>query len=210
MKITDVTTITSCDFPNLVHVQVGTDEGLTGLGESFYAGRSVAYYIHDVAAGLVLGQDPLRRDRINRSLEGYVGYSGSGIENRARSAIDIALWDIVGQAAGMPLFDLLGGRTQDDLRAYNTCAGTHYVRADGQAVSSWGLDRPKGRYEDLEAAINDAGALAEDLLASGITAMKIWPFDTAAERTQGRSISRADLKKALEEAEKILKENKML
>ena len=203
MKITDVTTVTSTDFPNLVHVQVGTDEGLTGLGESFYAGRSVAYYVHDVAAGLVLGQDPFQRDRISRSLEGYVGYSGSGIENRARSAIDIALWDIVGQAAAMPLFDLLGGRTQDDLRAYNTCAGSHYVRADGQAVSSWGLDRAKGQFEDLEAAINDAGALAEDLLASGITAMKIWPFDTAAERSQGRSITTADLKTALAPIESI-------
>ena len=103
----------------------------------------------------------------------------------------------------MPLFDLLGGRTQDGLRADNTCAGSHYVRADGQAVSSWGLDRAKGQYEDLEAAINDAGALAEDLLASGITAMKIWPFDTAAERSQGRSITTADLKTALAPIESI-------
>lgn len=203
MKITEVTSVTSSEFPNLFHVLVTTDEGLVGLGETFYAGGSVAAYTHDVIAPLVLGADPLERSRINNQLEGYVGYGGSGIETRARSAIDIALWDIAGQAAGMPIYELIGGRVHTSLRAYNTCAGSHYVRAAGQAVSSWGIGQADGRYEDLERAMSDPAGLAEDLLANDITAMKIWPFDAAAEANHGRRISIDELKACLGPIEKI-------
>jgi len=152
---------------------------------------------------LIVGQQAIDRTRINAMLEGYVGYSGSGIENRARSAIDIALWDVAGQVAGLPIYDLLGGRVHDHLRAYNTCAGSHYVRSSGQAISSWGLDQLDGAYEDLDRAINAPGELAEDLLESGISAMKIWPFDAAAEANRGQRISTAELKEGLQPIEAI-------
>ena len=197
MKITEVTTVTNAEFPNLLHVRVGTADGVTGLGETFYFGASVAHYIHDVVAPLILNQDALDRTRINAMMEGYVGYTGSGVENRARSAIDIALWDIAGKIAGLPIYDLLGGRVHDQLRAYNTCAGSHYMRSDGQAVSSWGLDKGRSQYEDLERALTDAGGLAQELLAAGISAMKIWPFDPAAEANLGRRISVQQMREAL-------------
>lgn len=203
MEITEVTTVTSSEFPNLFHLLITSDEGQVGLGETFYAGNSVATYVHDVVAPLILGVDPLERSRINRQLQGYVGYSGSGIETRARSAVDIALWDIAGQAAGMPIFELIGGRVHTSLRAYNTCAGSHYVRAAGQAVSSWGIGQADGRYEDLERAINDPAGLAEDLLEQGTSAMKIWPFDAAAEVNHGRRITTSELKAGLEPVERI-------
>lgn len=203
MKITDISTVNAAEFPNLVHILIGTDEGIVGLGETFYAGESVSTYVHSVVAPLVLGQEALDRTRINTLLEGYVGYGGSGIENRARSAVDIALWDIAGKVAGLPIYDLMGGRVHDHLRAYNTCAGSHYVRSSGQAVSSWGLDQLDGAYEDLDRAINAPGELAEDLLASGITAMKIWPFDAAAEANRGRRISTHELREALSPVESI-------
>jgi galactonate dehydratase len=203
MKITEITTVNAVEFPNLVHVQVATDEGVVGLGETFYYGEAVASYVHSVAAPLILGQDALDRTRINLMLEGYVGYSGSGVENRARSAIDIAMWDVAGQVAGMPIYDMIGGRVHDHLRAYNTCAGSHYVRSSGQAVSSWGLDQRGGVFEDLERAMNTPGDLAEDLLASGISAMKIWPFDLAAEANRGRRIALSELREAMKPIEAI-------
>ena len=178
MRIERIETVRHEDFPNLLFVLVHGD-GLVGLGETFYAAEAVEAYIHSVAAPLLLGQDASRITALNRSLEGYVGYCGSGVETRARSAVDIALWDLAGQRAGLPLHDLMGGRTRDSIRAYNTCAGTQYVRREGQATQNYGrgLD---GRWEDLDRFLSDAGALAEELLSEGITGMKIWPFDAYA------------------------------
>src|SRR5579872_1571164 len=74
--------------------------------------------------------------------------------------------------------------------------------AKGQHTSNWGLGAAN-RYDDLNAFLNRADELAQDLLSEGITAMKIWPFDIAAERNDGNYISAAELKSALEPFEKI-------
>src|SRR6266446_4364554 len=74
----------------------------------------------------------------------------------------------------------------DKLRVYNTCAGYRYVRSTNiKPVSNWNLGKAEGPYEDLDAFMNRADILAESLLESGITAMKIWPFDPAAQENQG-------------------------
>ena len=201
MRIERIETVRHEDFPNLLFVLVHGD-GLVGLGETFYAAEAVEAYIHSVAAPLLLGQDASRITALNRSLEGYVGYSGSGIETRARSAVDIALWDLAGQRAGLPLHDLMGGRTRDSIRAYNTCAGTQYVRQEGQATQNYGrgLD---GRWEDLDRFLSDAGELAEELLSEGITGMKIWPFDAYAEMSHGTSITNEQMRAGLEPIRRI-------
>jgi L-alanine-DL-glutamate epimerase-like enolase superfamily enzyme len=73
----------------------------------------------------------------------------------------------------------------------------------GQTTRNYGLsDKPRD-YDDLSGFLNNADDLAEDLLSQGITAMKIWPFDAAAEKTKGQYISSADLKAALVPFEKI-------
>lgn len=203
MKITSVESIRLGNFPNLCFVEIGTESGLTGLGETFYGAAAVAAQLHDTAAALLLGEDATRVEFLNRSLQGYTGYSGTGAETRARSAVDIALWDLLGQRAGLPLHDLLGGRTHDAVRAYNTCAGSQYVRRNGQAVANWGLGTGDQRFEDLHAFLTDAGALAESLLESGIHGMKIWPFDPYAERSNGASISVTDLNAGLEPLRKV-------
>ena len=202
MKIERVETIRYAEFPNLVYVELHAD-GLSGLGESYYASAAVEAHIHDVCAPLLLGEDAGRTAALNAKLDGYVGYAGSGAETRARSAIDIALWDLKAKAAGVPLYELMGGRTRETIRAYNTCAGTHYIRRNGQSTSNWGLDTGPGALEDLDRFLIDAGGLAEDLLAEGIDAMKIWPFDPYAERSRGTGISNRELELALTPIRKI-------
>ena len=202
MKITEVRTYLHKDFPNLVHVEIATDEGLVGLGESYYFASTVAHYINDFAAAAIIGRDPLAREDISRVLTSYVGYNGSGAETRARSAIDIALWDIAAQSAGVPLYQFLGGDARS-IGIYNTCAGKGYMRRSNQSSRSWGIDHDSVELEDLKAFMNDAGALATELLSEDITTMKIWPFDLFAEKNWGREISDEDLKAGLVPIQKI-------
>src|SRR4051794_809015 len=205
MKIARLETLRIEEFPNLLWLRVHSDEGPVGLGETFMAPRTVEAYLHEVAAPKVLGRDPLEIDRIARDLVGYLGFRSTGAEARGNSALDIALWDLFGKATGLPLAQLLGGFTRPSIRTYNTCAGAAYMRqARGQQTANWGLpeERP-GRYDDLDAFLTRADELAQDLLGEGISAMKIWPFDPAAEKSEGQYISRPDLKRALEPFEKI-------
>ena len=207
MKITALETIRLGEFPNVLWVHVHTDEGLVGLGETFFGPRAVEAQIHETVAPLLLGKPALQIDRHARTLQNqYLGFSGTGAEIRAASAVDIALWDLFGQAAGQPLHQCLGGLSHDKVRVYNTCAGYRYIRESaGQKTDNWGLNQaaPSGPYEDLDAFLNRADELAHSLLEQGFTAMKIWPFDFAAEATEGRSISAAELDKALDPFRKI-------
>jgi L-alanine-DL-glutamate epimerase-like enolase superfamily enzyme len=206
MKIVALETIWLEEFPNLCWVELRTDQGLSGLGETFFGPKAVIAYLHETAAPRLLGQDPLAIDRHSRMLihDYYLGFAGSGAELRGASAVDIALWDIWGKATGQPLHQLLGGLSRERIRTYNTCAGYRYVRGSkGQLSQNWGLESRAGPYEDLDAFLTDAGALARSLLEQGITGMKIWPFDLAAEQSGGSYISPADLDKALAPFAKI-------
>ena len=207
MKITAVETIRLGEFPNLLWVHIHTDEGLIGLGETFFGPRAVEAQIHETVAPLLLDKPALQMDRHARALQNqYLGFCGSGVEMRAASAVDIALWDLFGQAIGQPLYQCLGGLSHDKVRIYNTCAGYRYIRAQGgQKTGNWGLDAvsASGPYEDLDAFLHRADELAHSLLEQGVTAMKIWPFDFAAEATGGRSISATELDDALVPFRKI-------
>ncbi|MEN9773443.1 MAG: D-galactonate dehydratase [Pseudomonadota bacterium] len=204
MKITQVETLRLGEFPNIIWVRLHTDEGRVGLGETFMGAAAVEAYVHEWVAPKLLGKDPLAIEARNRELAGYLGWRGSGVETRGNSAVDIALWDLFGQAAGMPLYTALGGRSRDRIRIYNTCAGYQYVRqSTNQTSSNWGLGNAQGPYEDLQGFLHHADELAESLLSEGITAMKIWPFDIAAEKSDGQYISPSDLEQALEPFRKI-------
>jgi len=207
MKITAVETVRLGEFPNLLWVHIHTDEGLIGLGETFFGPRAVEAQIHETVAPLLLDKPALQMDRHARALQNqYLGFCGSGVEMRAASAVDIALWDLFGQAIGQPLYQCLGGLSHDKVRIYNTCAGYRYIRAQGgQKTGNCGLDAvsASGPYEDLDAFLHRADELAHSLLEQGVTAMKIWPFDFAAEATGGRSISATELDDALVPFRKI-------
>jgi L-alanine-DL-glutamate epimerase-like enolase superfamily enzyme len=207
MNIVKVETVRLDEFPNLLWVRIHSDEGLVGLGETYFGARAVEAYIHETAAPALIGRDALAIERINRDLEPYVGYTGSGAETRGRSAIDIALWDHFGKASGQPLYQLLGGLSRDRIRTYNTCAGYRYVRTRPDwGTDDWGLDgAAEGPYEDLDAFLNRADELALSLLEQGISGMKIWPFDVAALASDGHHISATDLETALEPFAKVRK-----
>jgi L-alanine-DL-glutamate epimerase-like enolase superfamily enzyme len=160
VKITRIETIwTDAQF-NTLWVRIHTDEGLVGLGETYYASRAVSALIHDVFAGLLLGRSAYDIENHWQNLFSTVNFFGfAGSEMRAISAVDVALWDLLGQHTGLPIYNLLGGRSRERIQVYNTCVSY-------------------GPHQDYHAWIEGrAGQLAQDLLKQGIRAMKIWPFD---------------------------------
>lgn len=204
MKVTAIETIRAEEFPNILWVQVLTDEGVTGLGETFYGPAAAEGHIHGLIAPYLIGKDPRSIEAHQAFLVGYIGFVGSSAEMRGRSAIDIALWDILGKATQQPLCDLLGGRVRDGIKVYNTCAGYSYVQTRStQGTANFGLDAKKGQYEDLDAFLHRADELALSLLEMDISAMKIWPFDYAAEKSSGYWISAEDMRRGLAPFEKI-------
>ncbi len=204
MKITALETVRIAERPNLIWLLVHTDEGLVGLGETFFGAATVEAHIHEYIAPRVIGRDPLQIDKLAMDLVGYLGFRSSGAEVRGNSAFDIALWDLFGKAVGQPIAQLLGGFTRREIRTYNTCAGTEYIKkTTGQRTSNYDLGGANRPYDDLNGFLYHADELAQSLLDEGITALKIWPFDLAAEKTGGQYISQPDLRAALEPFEKI-------
>ena len=203
MKITALETIRIAERPNLIWLQVHTDAGLIGLGETFFGASTVEAHVHDYIAPRVIGRDPLEIDKLSGDLVGYLGFRSSGAEVRGNSAFDIALWDIFGKATGQPIAQLLGGFTRREIRTYNTCAGSDYVKkTSGQVTANFGLGQ-NSAFDDLNGFLHCADEVAHSLLEDGITAMKIWPFDGAAEQSRGQYISAPDIDKALEPLNKI-------
>jgi L-alanine-DL-glutamate epimerase-like enolase superfamily enzyme len=203
MRIAALETIRVAERPNLLWLRVHTDEGATGLGETFFGAATVEAHVHEWIAPRVIGRDPLQIDALSRDLVGYLGFRSSGAEVRGNSAFDIALWDLWGRATGQPVAQLLGGFTRREIRTYNTCAGSDYIKKPiGQATENWGLSAGQD-YDDLDAFLHRPEELAQSLLEEGITAMKIWPFDAAAERSGGLHIAAEDLTFALRPFERI-------
>src|SRR3982751_957341 len=123
MRISKLETIRIAEFPQLVWLRIHTDNGLVGLGETFFNAGAVETYLHEEIAGTIIGRDPLAIDAIARDLVTYVGFRSTGVEARAASAVDLALWDLFGKFVGQPIVQLLGGWTRSSIRTYNTCAG---------------------------------------------------------------------------------------
>lgn len=204
MRIAAVETVRLAGYDNILWLRLHTDDGLVGLGETFRGADAVEAELHGPVAKLLLGADATRIEGINMVLtRPYVGHRGSGAEIRAASAVDIALYDLLGQKLGVPVHDLLGGRTRARVRTYNTCAGYSYNRNAAARRAIGAEDEAAGPYDDQVGFERDAGALAQSLLAMGITAMKIWPFDRYAAAGDGQFIHAADIDAGLEPFRKI-------
>ena len=165
--------------PNFTWFRVHTDKGLVGIGETYpFRDGEIGMMKH--IAPMIIGRDPRDIERIWRDIFQRTAYNGwGGSEMRALSAIDIALWDILGKAAQLPVYRLLGGKAQNKIRAYETC-----FRYD---------------YDFL----TDADKIALDILKRGIKAIKIWPFDGTARQNKGNYISPLEIEKCLEPLKKI-------
>jgi galactonate dehydratase len=170
VRIVKVETIRNTALPNVLWVQVHTEDGLIGLGETFYLPGAVEAVIHDLIAAFILGRPDCEIESIWDQVFSYCNFFGyAGAEMRALSAIDIALWDAMGQRIGQPIYNLLGGAVRDTIPIYNTCV-------DSEA------------YDDGEAFINRPAELARDLLSQDIRAMKIWPWDRFAPKLKSTAI----------------------
>jgi len=122
-KIVCVRTIRIAERPNLIWVELETDDGLIGLGESFRGAQATEAVVHEQIAPWLIGRDARHIEAVSRHLTTpYLGFHGAGAEIRAASAIDIALWDLAGKRHGIPVHEALGGAVRNEIRAYNTCA----------------------------------------------------------------------------------------
>ena len=103
-------------------VEVETDEGITGWGECFGPGNIALankYIVEKVIQPLIKGDDPLNKEYIWHKVYNLLRDSGQkGMPIQALSGIDIALWDILAKKANLPLYQLLGGKTNDKIPVY--------------------------------------------------------------------------------------------
>ncbi|MCC6458599.1 MAG: galactonate dehydratase [Caldilineaceae bacterium] len=118
--------------PSWVWVKVHTDEGIVGLGEPYLENHADAV-IAEVQRiePFLIGQDPTRIEHLWEVMyHSGLGYKGGPIKMSAISGIDIALWDIAGKAAGLPIHKLLGGATRDRIKMYRATGGAlpHFVQ----------------------------------------------------------------------------------
>ena len=103
-KITGLRTVRLAERSNLIWVELATDEGLTGLGETFRGAAAIETVLHDQIAPWLIGRDARRIEAISRHLlTPYLGYHSASAEVRAASAIDIALWDLAGKRHAIPV-----------------------------------------------------------------------------------------------------------
>ena len=191
-------------MPNLLLVRIHTDDGLVGCGETYYTPHAIAALIHEWMAERLLGGDALAVESHWRWLyERCTPFGHPGAEMRALSAIDLALWDILGQASGQPVYRLLGGPVRDRIPVYNTCGGPSYGALAGGNTSrhpgwpGYGSEGKSGPLEDTWASLHAAGDLAEELVAEGYKVLKMWPFDRAAHRNGGLYISWDDIEEGM-------------
>lgn len=134
----------TCDTVETVVIAVETDTGFTGWGEVCPIPHYLPAYARGVApamqelAPVLLGADPLGAEAAMAVADAWLpGHT------YAKSALDIALWDVTGQVAGLPLCALLGGRRQEDLPLYHsiTCAAPQAMAEIARAAAAQGITR---------------------------------------------------------------------
>jgi L-alanine-DL-glutamate epimerase-like enolase superfamily enzyme len=207
IRITAIETVIPDEWmPGLLLVRVHTDAGIIGHGETYYAPGAAAALLHDWMSQRLLGADALAIESHWRFLyERFYNLGVRGAELRAISAIDLALWDILGQVCKQPIYRLLGGPVRERVAVYNSCGNPNYGRVpSGEVAQHSALAWPgyggigeAGPLADSHTLFHAPGDLAEELVAEGYGAVKTWPFDSAAHRHGGMRISLQDLEAAV-------------
>lgn len=149
---------------NPVCIRINTDEGISGFGEAgvaYSCGTDAAFGMCKDFAELIIGMDPMDNEKIWDKLHRttFWGMGGGTIISSGMSAIDIALWDIKGKKLGVPVYQLLGGKTNTKLRAYAS-----------QIQFDWGPEcQPLSKPEQYAEAARKA-------IADGYNAIKVDPI----------------------------------
>jgi mannonate dehydratase len=125
MKIASARVIVTCPGRNFVTLKIETDEGVTGIGDATLNGRelAVASYLADHVVPCLIGMDPQRIEDIWQYFYRGAYWRRGPVTMSAIAAVDTALWDIKGKLAGMPLYQLLGGRSRDRVLVYGHANG---------------------------------------------------------------------------------------
>jgi galactonate dehydratase len=160
--------------------RIHTDAGITGWGETYPFTQSQVGAIRDLVQ-VIIGKDPRDIEGIWKSFYTRAAFNVTGgAEMRILSAIDIALWDILGKYYQAPIYRLLGGKAREEIRVYNTTNG----------IGEWTNEK------DIE-------RIAQFLLGKGIKGMKIWPFDPVARKNSGSYISPSEIEQNLDWIKRI-------
>jgi len=168
-------------WPHWVWVRLETDTGHIGIGETYPRNPAEAAMIHAHVAPMLLGRDPGDIDRLWADFYRTFDYQiTGGTEMRVLSAIDLALWDLLGRSLGAPVYRLIGGQSNPAVRLYNTCF--------------------PHKYDFLK---EPEKIMREVLDGYGIRAIKIWPFDNAARRNRHQYITPADIEEGLAPVRKL-------
>lgn len=119
--------------PRWLFLKVSTDEGLSGWGEPVVEGHAdtVAAAVNEIAEAVV-GKDPAHIQDIWQMLYRSRFYRGGAVMMSAIAGLDQALWDIKGKAAGLPVYELLGGKVRDRIRVYSWVGGDRPADIAGQ------------------------------------------------------------------------------
>ena len=175
MKITAARVIVTCPGRNFVTLKIETDQGVYGIGDATLNGRelSVVSYLQEHVVPCLIGKDPRRIEDIWQYLYRGAYWRRGPVTMRAIAAVDVALWDIKAKMAGMPLYDLLGGRSRDGVLVYGHANGAdlaetvdevgRYIDMGYKAVRAqsgipgiamaYGVGRGKLYYEPADAAL---------------------------------------------------------
>ncbi|MEQ4521043.1 bifunctional D-altronate/D-mannonate dehydratase, partial [Pseudarthrobacter sp. B907] len=126
MKIIAADVFVTSPSRNFVTLRITTEDGVTGIGDATLNGRelAVAAYLKEHVAQLLIGKDPHRIEDTWQFLYRSAYWRRGPVTMAAIAAVDMALWDIKGKLAGMPVYQLLGGASRNGLRAYGHASGS--------------------------------------------------------------------------------------
>ena len=175
MKITRASVIVTCPGRNFVTLKIETDQGVYGIGDATVNGRELAVvsYLQDHVIPCLLGRDAQQIEDIWHYLYRGAYWRRGPITMAAIAAVDTALWDIKAKAAGMPLYQLLGGKSREAVMVYGHADGRDieetwdevpkYIDMGYKAIraqsgipglaSTYGVAKDKMYYEPADAAL---------------------------------------------------------
>lgn len=175
MKIIDAKVIVTCPGRNFVTLKVLTEEGVYGIGDATLNGRELAVvsYLQDHVAPCLIGRDPQQIEDIWQYLYRGAYWRRGPVTMTAIAAVDTALWDIKAKVAGLPLYQLLGGKSREGVMVYGHANGgdieetidevARYIELGYKAIraqsgipglsSTYGVAKGKMHYEPADAAL---------------------------------------------------------